>query len=310
MIPALVTCLQDSSSEVVKAAIHGLGVIGEDCEDAVKALIPFLDQSSSEYCDSALDALKRTGPAAQLALPRLRELINDTNVQNAVLLVLESLGPAAEPAMTEVAALIGSRTEHAPFVLASIGTREAIIELAKAKASYGHGDRKDFEACCGALSLVANLARPVLEAELRTAKSGDYFWILDGLESVLKSAEFYQFLLHGLLNGTDENQLVSIGFLANILRSDEERLTRFVHTQDAISALARTLSIGTRRHCIDVIELFCIMNEKWPNLVEVFRSQLLTCIRQLVAETNAGFDEITSKPELAQLKLFVDKLRL
>ncbi len=303
LIPTVIACLQEPRSDVVIAAIHALGEIGEGCEEVVNALIPFLDTSVLSYRVEALYALQRIGPASKLALPGLRELLNNNNLKTPVLLAMESMGPAAEPAMLDVAALIGQRIEHPPFVLASIGTREAIIELAKAKASYGRGDRKDFDASCGALYLIAESARPVLEAELKSAKAEDCFWILDGLESVLDRPDFYDVLMTEHLHGIAERQLTALRFLLHVLSYNEQLLSKFVKTAEAINRLARALRSDDRVHRMSSLELFCLIKANWSEVVKVYVGQLAKCIGLTLADAQSEY-------EVEQLHIIAAKLGL
>jgi HEAT repeat protein len=303
-------CLQDPDADVVVAAIHALGEIGEGCEEVVSSLVPFLDTSRHSYCEAALYALQQIGPAASFALPRLRELLNNVNVQNPVLLTLESMGPAAEPALGDVVTLIGQRIEHPPFVLASIGTREAIIELCKSKASYGRGDRKDFEASCGALALIAESARPLLEAELKSAVPADYSWILAGLESVLDTAEFYDLLMKEYLHGSTQRQFAVLKYLAQMMFYSEQLLSQFVYTPGAINTLAMVLRSEDYAHRIDALNLFCLIQDKWSALAELYRDELAKCIRLTLATAHADYDVERADYYVKQLHSIAEMLGL
>jgi HEAT repeat protein len=310
MIPTVIECLQDPDADVVVAAIHALGEIGEGCEEVVSSLVPFLDPSRHSYNEAALYALQQIGPAASFALPRLQKLLNNVDVQNRVLLALESMGPAAEPALGDVVALIGQRIEHPPFVLASIGTREAIIELCKSKASYGRGDRKDFDASCGALALIAESARPLLEAELKSAAPEDYFWILAGLESVLDKANFHDLLMKEYVHGSTQRQLAVLKYLPQIMLYSERMLSQFVSTPGAINTLAMVLRSEDHNHRIESLELFCLIHEKWSALAEFYRDQLAKCIRLTLAAAHADYDVERADYYVRQLHTIAEKLGL
>lgn len=310
MIPSVIACSQDPDADVVVAAIHALGEIGEGCEEVVSSLVPFLDTSRHRYCEAALYALQQIGPAASFALPRLRELLNNVNVQNPVLLTLESMGPAAEPALGDVVTLIGQRIEHPPFVLASIGTREAIIELCKSKASYGRGDRKDFEASCGALALIAESARPLLEAELKSAASEDYFWILAGLESVLDKDNFHDLLMKEYVHGSTQRQLAVLKYLPQMMFDSERLLSRFVYTPGAINTLAMVLRSEDHAHRIEALNLFCLIQKRFSALAELYRDELAKCIRLTLATAHADYDVERADYYVKQLHTIAEILGL
>ena len=56
-VPALIDCLEDSSSDVRSSAAQALGNLGEHAKDAVPALIETLRDSDSIVRDTATEAL-------------------------------------------------------------------------------------------------------------------------------------------------------------------------------------------------------------------------------------------------------------
>jgi hypothetical protein len=73
-VPALIAALEDQDANVRLFAARSLGDIGAEPERTVPALVRALDESNAWICVRVVDALKKFGPHAKAALPKLRKI--------------------------------------------------------------------------------------------------------------------------------------------------------------------------------------------------------------------------------------------
>jgi len=76
-LPALITTLEDSDTNVRAWAAQAIGEIGPDAAQAVPALVAMLVTGDEGSRNSACIALRGIGPAAKAALPALRNALSD-----------------------------------------------------------------------------------------------------------------------------------------------------------------------------------------------------------------------------------------
>jgi HEAT repeat protein len=78
-LPAVLTALDDSDSNVRAWSAQAIGGIGPDAVDAVPALIRLLKNNDEGSRNSACIALRGIGPAAKEALPALDDALSDSS---------------------------------------------------------------------------------------------------------------------------------------------------------------------------------------------------------------------------------------
>jgi len=188
-----------------------LGRLGFGTDEVVDGLVDRLDDWDEAIREAAALALGDLHLTPVAALPKLITTLHDGEVNWAVFRTLKKFGPAAAPATSAVAATIGRRYEHGPYVLASIATRDSILTLLDYISAYGGGDRHDFEACQSALGGIADVARPMFEQEFRKAKQGEYSYWLYGLTFVVADEQLAPFILHVMRHGDANERRYAIG---------------------------------------------------------------------------------------------------
>ena len=160
-VPLLIDFLSDKyyPLPIQRQAVEVLGAIGPEASDAVPALIWMLDTYSPRWDDpsaiyvlvSTLDALGNIGDAAQVTLPKIREALNDVDIEVRIAAaralrklkeplsasqlktlfldadgllpyqVLQELGKLPPPFDDAISVLLEIRMGDAPLILAEIG---------------------------------------------------------------------------------------------------------------------------------------------------------------------------------------------
>lgn len=299
LIAALRECLHDSDLSVVVAAVGTLGAFKVADQSIIAEIASFLESPNFNLREAAVRAVGDIGlAAATQTLPRLRSMLRSGDLIEDVLNTLETFGPAAEPALAEVVSAIGKRTEIAPYVLASIGTREAVLELAKSISTYGHGDRKDFDASQGALCRIADRAKPKLVAEFDRAKPGEYDVLLAGLQTIVEPDEFAGFVVRALDRGNADDRRRALLYIKY-----HDVPTHFVKLPGAIDRLVSNLDDANVDVRITALEAFASCNESFPVLADAYRDRIVTSFRRSSAEASADH-------QIDSLKKAAEKLRL
>jgi HEAT repeat protein len=135
-VGALAQALEDRDEGVRRESAEALGKIGHAAKSAVPTLLNALGDEKASVTMHAAWALGRIGGEA---VPQLIETLKDARRQYAVVVILGDIGPAAEPAVAQLAALL-SEPKLGPdlgreilLALAHIGpaAREAVPALLK-----------------------------------------------------------------------------------------------------------------------------------------------------------------------------------
>jgi HEAT repeat protein len=125
-IDALVTASKDKNSFVRWGVARVLGKIAPDgAVKAVPALATLADDENGDVCFSAVDALRRYGPAAAPAVPALARMTKRANqdLRRLAIQALRALGPKAGPAIPElIVALSDKDSEVRGAAAGALGT--------------------------------------------------------------------------------------------------------------------------------------------------------------------------------------------
>jgi hypothetical protein len=278
-IPHLVECMRSATGEICVGAACALGRLGIGSEEVVAALIEALDSSEEALQEAAAFALGGLSPVPVEALPKLIELLRHPTWEPiwAVFRTLEKFGPAAAPAAAAVAATIGSRCEHGPYVLASIGTRDSVLRLVDAIATYGGGDRKDFESAVDALCRVADVARPIIEEEFRSAGPGEYSTLLRGLVEIVDGAELVRYVLHVIRHGDPHSRAYAIRLAERFsLRC------HFCKAEGAIEELVKAMTDPDIWVCVAALSTFAAYHSDDNDLGRVYGDRLLPALKHAI----------------------------
>ncbi len=282
-VPELVECLMDRrgdfwAEDLSVPAANALGRLGFGTDEVVDGLVDRLDDWDDAIREAAVLALGELHPTPVAALPRLITMLHDEEVNWAVFRTLKKFGPAAAPATRAVAATIGRRYEHGPYVLASIGTRDSILTLLDSIAAYGGGDRHDFEACQGALGGIADVARPMFEQEFHNAKPGEYSYWLYGLSFVVKDEQLVPLILHVMRYGDASDRRYAIGCAARW-----PRWPHFRKTEGAIEQLLKLTTDPDIDVCVEALSAVAEHHED-EDLGRVHNDRLLSALKRAIAK--------------------------
>jgi HEAT repeat protein len=289
LLPAILDCLRDSDWGVAVCAANALGSFGVASDAVVAGLIEALDSKDRGVRSAAADALGDLKPVVVAALPKIIEILRSDDY-NTILGSLEKFGPALAPATTEIVRLTRAESDEGPYILASIGTPETMVELCETIRTLGYGHHRVYEAAVHALHLIADRAKPFLKATIERGRPVEWTSALIGLERILEPAELAPYIVRMLRHGDSTGRQIFL----RLLKVDSEQLRHFFRTPGAIDQLLDSLEDENFAIRILVLKVFA----EWRTVDPIFLDVLLEVYReQIVRGLRRTADEVEGFPE-------------